>query len=110
MGLTPRFFPPGALGTTGLRFRYRMSRGPGRRRRPDGLRRDRRAAAGGGPRKLTSRRPPQRGPSVDVTAEFLSAIANAFEANKRLADRAVAQVPDEKLHAALDPNTNSVAV
>jgi hypothetical protein len=41
---------------------------------------------------------------------FLSAIINAFEANKRLADRAVEQVPDDKLHAALDPHTNSIAV
>src|SRR5262249_54148077 len=43
-------------------------------------------------------------------AEFLSATINAFEANKRLADRAVEQVPDDKLHAALDPSTNSIAV
>src|SRR3954469_25364303 len=47
---------------------------------------------------------------MDIAAEFLSAIVNAFEANKRLADRAVEQVPDEKLHAALDENTNSIAV
>src|SRR2546427_11145392 len=43
-------------------------------------------------------------------AEFLSAISNAFEANKRLADRAVEQVPDDKLHTPLDGNTNSIAV
>jgi hypothetical protein len=47
---------------------------------------------------------------VDIVAAFLSAIVNAFEANKRLADRAVAQVPDDKLHVALDANTNSIAV
>jgi uncharacterized damage-inducible protein DinB len=47
---------------------------------------------------------------MDITAEFLSAAVNAFEANKRLADRAVEQVPDDKLHAALDAHTNSVAV
>jgi uncharacterized damage-inducible protein DinB len=47
---------------------------------------------------------------VDIAAEFLSAVINAFEANKRLADRAVEQVPNEKLHAALDANTNSIAV
>src|SRR5919108_3599558 len=41
---------------------------------------------------------------------FLSSTINAFEANKRMADRAVAQVPDDKLHAALDANTNSIAV
>src|SRR5215831_16646238 len=47
---------------------------------------------------------------MNAAAEFLSAIINAFEANKRMADRAVEQVPDEKLHAALDANTNSIAV
>lgn len=47
---------------------------------------------------------------MDITAEFLSAAINAFEANKRLADRAIEQVPDEKLHAALDGHTNSIAV
>ncbi|HEX4589368.1 MAG TPA: DUF1572 family protein, partial [Gemmataceae bacterium] len=47
---------------------------------------------------------------MDIAAEFMSAILNAFEANKRLADRAVEQVPDDKLHAALDANTNSIAV
>jgi hypothetical protein len=47
---------------------------------------------------------------MDIAAEFLSAIVNAFEANKRLADRAVEQVPDDKLHVPLDANTNSVAV
>src|SRR3954469_3195769 len=47
---------------------------------------------------------------MNVAAAFLAATVNAFEANKRLADRAVAQVPDDKLHVALDANTNSVAV
>ncbi len=47
---------------------------------------------------------------MDITAEFLSAAVNAFEANKRLADRAIVQVADEKLHVALDENTNSIAV
>jgi hypothetical protein len=47
---------------------------------------------------------------MDIPAEFLSATINAFQANKRLADRAVAQVADEKLHVALDENTNSIAV
>jgi len=50
------------------------------------------------------------GTRMDIAAEFVSAIVNAFEANKRLADRAVEQVPDDKLHAALDANTNSIAV
>jgi hypothetical protein len=47
---------------------------------------------------------------MDVGASFLAAILNAFEANKRLADRAIEQVPDDKLHAALDAHTNSIAV
>jgi uncharacterized damage-inducible protein DinB len=47
---------------------------------------------------------------MNLAIEFLSAMRSAFEANKRLADRAVAQVPDDKLHAALDGNTNSIAV
>jgi uncharacterized damage-inducible protein DinB len=47
---------------------------------------------------------------MDIAAEFMAAIINAFEANKRLADRAVEQVPEAKLHAALDENTNSIAV
>jgi hypothetical protein len=47
---------------------------------------------------------------MDVASEFLSAVLNTFEANKRLADRAVEQVPEDKLHVALDPSTNSIAV
>jgi uncharacterized damage-inducible protein DinB len=47
---------------------------------------------------------------MDIAAEFLSAITNAIEANKRLADRAIEQVPDDRLHVALDANTNSIAV
>jgi uncharacterized damage-inducible protein DinB len=47
---------------------------------------------------------------MNTSADFLAAIINAFEANKRLADRAVEQVPDEKLHLALDEHTNSIAV
>src|SRR3954466_3118611 len=47
---------------------------------------------------------------MNTSAEFLAAIINAFEANKRLADRAIEQVQDEQLHVALDANTNSIAV
>ena len=47
---------------------------------------------------------------MNLAAEFMSAIINAFEGNKRLADRAVEQLPDDKLHVALDANTNSIAV
>jgi Protein of unknown function (DUF1572) len=47
---------------------------------------------------------------MDIAAEFMAATINACEANKRMADRAVEQVPDNKLHVALDENTNSIAV
>src|ERR1700694_5343137 len=47
---------------------------------------------------------------MDISTRFMSAIINAFEANKRLADRAVEQVPDDKLHVALDGNTNSIVI
>jgi hypothetical protein len=47
---------------------------------------------------------------VDAAFEFLTATITAFETNKRLADRAVAQVSDEKLLLTLDLNTNSIAV
>jgi hypothetical protein len=47
---------------------------------------------------------------MNVAAEFASAMINTYEANKRLADRAVEQVPDAKLHVRLDENTNSIAV
>ena len=47
---------------------------------------------------------------MELADIFIAAIINAFEANKRLADRAVAQLPDDKLHVALDANTNSIAV
>src|SRR5688572_8304474 len=47
---------------------------------------------------------------MNVAEEFLAAAINAFEANKRMADRAIAQLPDEKLRVALDANTNSIAV
>lgn len=47
---------------------------------------------------------------MDIADVFIAAIINSFEANKRLADRAVEQVPDDKLHLALDANTNSIAV
>jgi uncharacterized damage-inducible protein DinB len=51
-----------------------------------------------------------KGHRMDISAVFMSAAINAFEANKRLADRAVEQVPDDKLHIAIDAHTNSIAV
>ncbi len=43
------------------------------------------------------------------TAVIESAVV-AFRSNKGWADKAVAQLPDEKLHVALDANTNCIAV
>src|SRR5947209_4400211 len=51
-----------------------------------------------------------KGHCMDILAEFMAATINALEANKRLADRAVEQVPDDKLRIALDGNTNCIAV
>src|SRR5882762_6109046 len=50
-----------------------------------------------------------RGHRMDIATDFMAAIINAFEANKRMADRAAEQLPDDKLHTALDANTNSIA-
>jgi hypothetical protein len=33
---------------------------------------------------------------MDIAAAFMAAIINAFEANKRLADRAIKQVPESE--------------
>lgn len=41
---------------------------------------------------------------------FLEAALTALRSNKGYADKAIAQLPDDKLHVALDANTNSIAV
>jgi hypothetical protein len=46
----------------------------------------------------------------DHGLEFLSSVKAVFSNNKGWADRAIAQVSDEKLHLSLAPNTNSIAV
>lgn len=48
--------------------------------------------------------------SSDAGPLFVEAAVKAFEANKSLADRAIAQVPDQPLRDALDQHTNSIAV
>jgi hypothetical protein len=51
--------------------------------------------------------------SVDdksIGAACLSEAIASFRAQKSLAERAIAQVSDENLRVALDPNTNSIAV
>src|SRR5262249_54681624 len=45
-----------------------------------------------------------------VGAAVIAGAEVAFRANKGWADKAVAQLSDEKLHVALDVNTNSIAV
>ena len=48
--------------------------------------------------------------SSDLAAQFLQGTIDTFRSNKALADKAIAQVADEKLHVSLDANTNSIAV
>src|SRR5262249_48194047 len=45
-----------------------------------------------------------------MTTSFVPAAIATFRKQKSMAERAMAQVPDEKLHVALDPETNSIAV
>jgi hypothetical protein len=47
---------------------------------------------------------------ASLGAAVLESAVIAFRSNKGWADKAIAQLSDEKLHTALDPNTNSVAV
>src|SRR3954470_3452999 len=46
----------------------------------------------------------------DVAKAFIDGALTSFRSNKGWADKAVAQLPDDKLHVALDPNTNCIAV
>ena len=48
--------------------------------------------------------------SNDVAKALIDGALTAFRSNKGWADKAVAQLPDDKLHVALDPNTNCIAV
>jgi hypothetical protein len=45
-----------------------------------------------------------------VGAAVLESALVAFRSNKGWADKAIVQLPDDKLHVALDPNTNCIAV
>jgi hypothetical protein len=45
-----------------------------------------------------------------IPEQFLAAIAQTFQSQKRSAEKAIVQLPDDKLFVALDANTNSVAV
>src|SRR5579862_454956 len=48
--------------------------------------------------------------SNEVAKALIDDALASFRSNKGWADKAVAQVADDKLHVALDPNTNSIAV
>src|SRR5258707_11966785 len=48
--------------------------------------------------------------SDDVAKALIEGSLAAFRSNKGWADKAVAQLPDDKLHLALDPDTNCIAV
>ena len=54
--------------------------------------------------------PLRLGHIMNILSEFMAAIIDALEANKRLADRVVEQVSDDKLHVALHEYVNSIAV
>ncbi len=47
---------------------------------------------------------------MDTAQVFLASAINTFQANKQMADRAIAQVADSKLGDALDESVNSIAV
>ena len=46
----------------------------------------------------------------DVAKALIDGALAAFRSNMGWADKAVAQLPDDRLHVALDPNTNCIAV
>jgi hypothetical protein len=46
----------------------------------------------------------------DVGRSVIESAVTAFQSNKVWADKAIAQLADEQLHLALDPNTNCIAV
>ena len=50
------------------------------------------------------------GPDPSVGELFVAGLVTAFRYHQEMAEKAVAQVDDEKLHAPLDANTNSIAV
>src|SRR6476619_8161152 len=48
--------------------------------------------------------------SDDVAKALIEGALASFRSNKGWADKAIAQLPDNTLHIALDPNTNCIAV
>src|SRR5690349_10934534 len=45
----------------------------------------------------------------DIGRALIDGALTAFRSNKGWADKAIAQLSDDKLHVALDPNTNCIA-
>ena len=46
----------------------------------------------------------------DLSKALVDGTLSALRANKAWADKAVSQLPDDKLHSSLDVNTNSIAI
>jgi len=53
---------------------------------------------------------PAQPTSNDVARAIIDGALTSFRSNKGWADKAVAQLSDDQLHVALDPNTNCIAV
>src|SRR4051812_41262312 len=47
---------------------------------------------------------------IDLAQAVIDGAVASFQANKGWADKAIGQLPDDKLHIALDANTNCIAV
>ena len=50
------------------------------------------------------------GDKAEVCKALIDGALTAFRSNKGWADKAIAQLSDDRLHVALDPNTNCIAV
>ncbi len=50
------------------------------------------------------------GDTAEVGKLLIDGALAAFRSNKGRADKAIAQLSDDRLHVALDPNTNCIAV
>jgi len=46
----------------------------------------------------------------ELAALYIDATIDAFQANRKLADKAIGQLSDEQLRTAIDPEVNSIAV
>jgi hypothetical protein len=62
------------------------------------------------PKDIDAMMPTQRDSSTVIGKALIDGAMTAFKSNKGWADKAIIQLPDDRLHVALDPNTNSIAV